>query len=585
MSSVAPLVTLARACVVLFVFVANASAQANIIGQWEPPFSNHSTFVVGQTSFGLPDAIGTDLTNQPPQALRKVFNAIHMSLIPFGPNAGRVVVWDDNPIAPTSGPVPQFWSIVDPGDLLAPTPISPWFQNDVLIITGGGVNFMGQIVSGDLFCAGHAWDEYGYLLVAGGTSVYPQPDGTDYHGAKLCYSFDPSKIGNAAWTRLPDLDRSRFYPTVLIMGDGRDVVLGGTDDEATNNPSRTSYEALLCTPTGNQTNPLTSSWDLDAASNRSFTVTGSGPLANYPRMFVLATGQMFRAGYSAFSRRITHVPGANPQIVSQSGWQSAFGTRTYGGAVLMPISQVAPQDVVFVAGGQSSLADPANPGYQQVPRETEFCSLPSITGATGTWTLGPLMKWKRRGHNMVILPDGGILAVGGRENPSGTGGNPTQPLVAVQEPEILAGGNWTAVAWHEGPREYHSTALLLPDGRVLVGGGNTRTWDYQIYHPPYLFRGTRPKIWNVPTSVTYGKQYAIGCELDTTRLTMIRVGSVTHHCDCNQRMFEFEITGRTGTSAEITMPANRNIVPPGYYMLFGVTQNGVPSIAEFVHVF
>jgi hypothetical protein len=134
-------------------------------------------------------------------------------------------------------------------------------------------------------------------------------------------------------------------------------------------------------------------------------------------------------------------------------------------------------------------------------------------------------------------------------------------------------------------RTYHSIALLLPDGRVLSAGGAFGGSSAEIYSPPYLFNGSRPTITLVPTSIVYGQSFFVGTPNAATisKVTMITPSSVTHGFNMGQRISRPLFAQTTG-GLNVTAPSNPNTTPPGYYMLFILNSNGVPSVAKIVQI-
>ena len=194
----------------------------------------------------------------------------------------------------------------------------------------------------------------------------------------------------------------------------------------------------------------------------------------------------------------------------------------------------------------------------------------------------------------TVLPDGTVLVTGGTSSPG-----LNDPAGAVMEPEVWdpATGRWTALARMAVKRLYHSTALLLPDARVFVGGGGQPSaegepdhFDAQIYSPPYLFKAdgsaaARPQIDDAPTDIAYGETFIVSTATPAAvaQVTLLRLGSMTHAFDQGQRLAKLPFAdGPNGL--KVTAPANANLAPPGHYMLFLVGTSGVPSVARIVHV-
>src|SRR6266536_796321 len=190
----------------------------------------------------------------------------------------------------------------------------------------------------------------------------------------------------------------------------------------------------------------------------------------------------------------------------------------------------------------------------------------------------------RKLHNATLLPDGKVLVTGGSRGTEDPNTRPSDPAYACElwDP---ATGTWTTMASLTRIRPYHSTVLLLPDGRVLSAGGVSGGSTAEIYSPPYLFHGSRPTMTSAPTSVAYGQSFFVGTPDATSisKVTLIALPSVTHGFNMGQRISRPLFSQATG-GLNVTAPSNPNTTPPGYYMLFILNSNGVPSVAKIVQI-
>ena len=184
-----------------------------------------------------------------------------------------------------------------------------------------------------------------------------------------------------------------------------------------------------------------------------------------------------------------------------------------------------------------------------------------------------------------------------------TGGSLHQedtPLARLQS-EIYdpATDTWTPTAPSTVARLYHSTAVLMPDATVVTAGGNPEggthvQWDHdpeeemrlEVFHPPYLFKGPRPVITGAPGQASYGQSIQIKSpQAGSIRwVSLMRNCVTTHSFDGSQRLVDLEGINRAGTTLTATIPPNRNLTPPGWYMLFIVDNNGIPSVATWIKV-
>jgi hypothetical protein len=381
-----------------------------------------------------------------------------------------------------------------------------------------------------LFCSGHTSLADGRVFISGGHIA-------DYTGYAHSVIFDPS---SNTFKTLPDMNEGRWYPTVTELPNGDVLVVSGDINSNTN------------------TNPLPQVYQFSTNSWRSLT-TAQLVLPLYPSLFVAPNGKVFQAGPNRQSRYIsTSGTGAWSNVAL-----TKFGAfRDYGPSIMYDVGKV------IEIGG----SDPPTATAETI----------DLNAATPAWTFTGSMHFARRQHNGVILPDGKIFVVGGS---SAAGFDTSTSPVAPTEMWDPATGQFTVMASIAVYRGYHSTALLLPDGRVLSAGGNVGGPNAQIYSPPYLFNGTRPSISSAPASVGYGQTVFIGTPNATgiTKVSWIHVGSTTHTFDMAQRYMKLSFTQATN-GLNVTMPANANIAPPGYYMLFVLNGSGVPSVAKIIQI-
>jgi galactose oxidase-like protein/Kelch motif protein len=292
-------------------------------------------------------------------------------------------------------------------------------------------------------------------------------------------------------------------------------------------------------------------------------------------MFQAPNGRVFYAGWSQTSRYLDPQGPGSWTVVGNS----IYGDREAGTAVMYE-----PGKVLIVGGGGGRLS----PG-----------SLPTRTAETidltsgSQWQSTGSMAFARRHLNATLLPTGEVLVVGGT---SGTGFNNAAGSVHAAEIWNPSTGTWKTVASNTINRIYHSTAILLPNGRVLVAGAGenfdpvTRTNDVnqfnaELYSPPYLFRGPRPSIGSAPATAAYGSTFQVSTPDagSISKVSLVRPSSVTHSFDQNQRFMTLNFQA-AATGLTVTAPGNRNLAPPGDYLLFILNSGGVPSMGRFVRI-
>lgn len=475
-------------------------------------------------------------------------------------------------------------------------------------------------------------------------------------GANLTYVFNPdvpsapfpmgtnSLYGTPAapiaghWVPGPVLEYSRWYPTATLTSrlqrvqgfhpnDGEVILVAGGSliiNSPNTDSTWNSYEALRITgPSsfglhGLQSDSTPTSLGAPGSPGvAQYTWTGpgtTGPLPNvevdwlheYPRLHQLSNGRVFFSGYAPHASSLDHeTPGSWIKAPAQpvptvpptfsSNWNEV---RHDGSTVLLP-SVNGVNDVVMRVGGGDGSPGQLSPNVNTTPT-TEV----SVGGSFWTPTPplpNPVMSGAPNGGrmfgNLVPLPTGALLLVGGENLLSGAKVSMTNPL-------IYANGAWhvdVSNGFYPVQRNYHSTAVLLPDGCVLIGGSNDRQVDYEIYSPYYkllpanqtpinvLFQSPAPVVDTITGAfeLNYGIKYGMICSIGDPNISVARValtapGAMTHHSDMHARHVHLGVELESPTSFTIMAPANDNLAPRGVYMLWVVTDSNTVSDAIWV---
>jgi hypothetical protein len=394
----------------------------------------------------------------------------------------------------------------------------------------------------DFFCSGHAFLPDGRLLVAGGTI-------TGGHGLPGAAIFNPS---SGSWGSIAAMAQGRYYPTVTTLPDGELLVVSGADENG----------GVVGLPEiGDGTG-----WQKLTTANLQI------PDPFYPAMFVAPNGKVFLAGFPQITRYLD---------VSGTGQWTTVANRKVANRKMGSAVMYAPGKVLFAGGG-----DPP----------TESAEVIDLNQPSPSWRLVQGMAFPRRQMNATILADGKVLVTHGT---SGPGFNDVTNAVRYAELWDPATESWSRMARESSPRTYHSTALLLPSGRVLSsgsgeGGGvsfDNSQFSAELFSPPYLFNAngssaTRPTITSAPAKISYGHSFTVQTPdaAAVTRGTLIRLSSVTHAFNMTQVIFPLSFSSGGPTTLTAVGPSGGNLAPPGPYMLFLLNAAGVPSVAKIVAV-
>ena len=354
---------------------------------------------------------------------------------------------------------------------------------------------------------------------------------------------------SASLTRGPNMLRARWYSSSTTLINGETYIQGGSG--GADRPEVRGTDGSFRLLSGANTSTIGTS---------------------FPRNFVAPDGRVF--GYD---------PG-NGQMY----WVDPSGTGT--------ISLLGKFNAAYSGGWYSSTAMYRPGRILQISGNSPGAYTIDITSGTPVVSATQSLSSTRAWVNATILADGKVVATSGSQVAGeATGYNNT---AEIWDP---ATGQWTQGAVAQKMRLYHSNALLLPDGSVLVSGGgatqptpladpNKNNLNAEIYYPPYLFaasggRASRPVISNAPTWIDIGKTFGVDVAnaASVSRITLVKTGSMSHSFNMDQRFLDLTFKA-SGSHVAIQAPTRAGEAPPGYYMLFVFNEAGVPSIAKMVRM-
>jgi hypothetical protein len=461
-------------------------------------------------------------------------------------------------------------------------------DNSRLYNLGGGtlIETVGSPTT-DVFCAGHSLLSDGRLLVGGGTKVWGGAHAGHGHalnflGEHACWIYHPRV---RQWKRVRDLNLEpgqpdgggRWYPTLLTLANGESLAVAG-------HPFQTDSRHNNDTP--ERYSPAADWWTLLTAER-----LDQGIRDRYcPRFHLLPDGNVFFVSPVSNACRIWNpFTGQTVAATIVAAGGALYDSSWDFPSVLLPL---LPEDgykarVMICGETQAKRIDlsQAAPAWQNTVART-----------------GAAAGRERRFACAVTLPTGDVFVTGGID-----GG--TSDTDAVLEAEIYGPGiDWNtglytaAESWASTDpatvrRNYHSTALLLPTGRVWTAGSskNANAGDpaavgelrVELFLPPYDGNANRPQITEAPPSAGYGQVFEIRCPqaAQIRRVAITRCGSVTHAFDADQRYVGLSFQRWEGDVLRVTASPNSRIAPPGYYLLWVLDQNHLPcQEARFIRI-
>jgi galactose oxidase len=419
----------------------------------------------------------------------------------------------------------------------------------------------------DMFCPAMSSLQDGRLLIQGGSDA-----------AKTSF-YDP--ITNE-FTSGPDMKMARGYQTSVTLSDNNVFTIGG------------AYSGPRKGKDGEMYNPDTNTWTALPGAKAAPLLTKDGEGIwredNHAWLFGWKNGSVFQAGPSKAQ---------NWYGTSGTGSVVAAGTRdTLEDAMCGIFVMYEPGKILSAGGSQSYTNANAN-------RRAHITTIDEPNTNAQVERVAD-MVYPRGFSNAVVLPDGTVLV---------TGGQP-RSLVFTDTDGILyaelfnpATKSWKTLAPEAVPRNYHSVSVLLADGRIFSGGGGlcylakvgassancnklVDHADGQIFSPPYLFNAdgsaaARPTISAISTaSVKVGGKLRITMSVSATdyKFVLIRIGSVTHSVNSDQRRVPLTNVTGSGSTYMATLPNDSGVLIPGTYYLFAMRSSGAPSVALTVTV-
>ena len=413
-------------------------------------------------------------------------------------------------------------------------------------------------------------------------------DKQNYRGLDASYEFD---VDTETYRKTDRLNESRWYPTLVGLEDGGVLAVSGLDEHG-----------QVLDGQNEVYDPATRTWEDRPELNRYF--------PTYPALFRLADGhRLFYSGSNTGYGPAEE--GRQPGIwdLDDNSWTDVPGLRDAGFNETSSSFMLAPaqdQRVGIVGGGGVGDSEDSTARFDVVDL-TE--SNPHYSPA-GTDYPSPA-----RYISAVTLPDDATLLTGGSVGYRGNSQSDLH-LTTMYDPHS---GHLAEAAPNEVGRNYHSTALLLPDGRVMTMGSDPLFSDedntipgkfetrIEIYSPPYLFAGDRPEVTDAPDEVTRGSSFPVTTDGEVAEARLMRPSAVTHQTDTEQRSIALDVrpascpeteTGEPAAeqpadcpdgccgsgSYELGVPEEEGLTPNGWYMLVVVDDKGVPSPARWVHV-
>jgi len=399
------------------------------------------------------------------------------------------------------------------------------------------------------------------LLYGIGTPMTLQKQ--NYQGTRDAYIFD---VRTSSFVKVNSMNYARWYPTLAEMGNGMVMAMSGLNGQG------------QVTMNSEMFSPRKGTWTQGPAHG----------FPTYPATFLTENGQLFFTGSSAGYGPST------PAWRTPGFWNVKTGAFRPVPGIPDPKNLETSASVLLPPAQRQTLMVMGGGGVGQRQTSTARTALIDIAAPDPHWVRGPDLAQPTRYPITVLLPDDDVLVTGGSRYYRGMHGSDNRDTRIYH----VATNSFTWAANSITGRDYHSGGLLLPNGSVLTLGGNplygnkqdttpqTFNQEIDVYFPPYMFHGARPRIIAAPRVMRLRHSYVIRVSPapGIRYLRLMRPDNPTHVTDVNERSIAVSFTQDGPDSLKVTLPPNPNLVPPSYYMLFAVNQRGVPSTAYWVRV-
>ncbi len=411
----------------------------------------------------------------------------------------------------------------------------------------------------DIFCAAQALiPSTGQALILGGDAIVNTK--RNYANSDVNI-FDP--VTDTLIRQSQNMAYKRWYATAVTMPNGEHAVLGGRDSAFFAGTSTIPATEATYSPIP-EVRSVDGNWRslTTASSDAAYGALGGGGWF-YPRGWVNPQGQVFILGHNGPMYKLD---------TTGTGTLTRYKTKTLNGRTNMPSVMYAPGKILSIRQNRAAVSVDINGAGE-----------PVVTSAGS-------LAYDHQFGSATVLADGNVWVSGGSST-----GNTLTGVILQSELWNPVTNVWSPAANAVAARLYHSVSLLLPDATVFTGGGGApgpvKQLNGEIYYPPYLFKtdgsgefAVRPEIIDAPTTmVSWDQDFSIESNTSIARVTLVRTGAATHTFDHEARFFDLTIP-QAGNIVTVRTPANANIAPPGFYMIFVWDASGVPSVARIMHI-